>query len=110
MSDARFLIREASDGRLRGTARAGKEGGILFFSIPYDEGWHVTVDGRPAETCCIGQAFLGVELEEGDHDVSLKYTPPGFRSGALISILSLLIFLGWLIMYKIRYKKEKKNL
>lgn len=43
-----------------------KDNQKLLFSIPYDKGWKVLVDGEPAETEKIGDAFLAVALEPGN--------------------------------------------
>lgn len=88
------------DDRLSGTvdvsARAlgyseGKA--VMFFSIPYDEGWQLTVDGEPAETCKVFDTFLGAELPDGTHEIGLRFLPQGLREGAALSAGSLLLLL-----------------
>lgn len=59
---------------MKGTIDAG-EGGTLFLTIPYDEGWTVTVDGKEAITRPVWKAFTGVELKAGTHTVELRYYP-----------------------------------
>ena len=34
----------------------------------------------------MGDAFLAVDLEPGEHQVSLTYTPPGFVPGMAVSV------------------------
>ena len=70
-----------------------KEEGTLLLTIPYDEGWTITVDGETTQQYAIGKALTGIHLTEGTHDISMKYTPPGFRTGCIISLLCLLLFL-----------------
>ena len=67
----------------------------LFLSIPFDEGWTAKVDGQEVEVKKLNGAFIGIELTKGNHDIELKYTPPGFKIGMGISIVSVtaLIFL-----------------
>ena len=79
----------------------------LFFSIPYDKGWKVTIDGKEAKTHKIGDAFLGVNIYSGKHKVSLKYTPPGFTVGWKITVLSAAIFL---ILCKIIHSRKLRQL
>ena len=59
---------------MKGTIDAG-EGGTLFLTIPYDEGWTVMVDGKEAITRPVWKAFTGVELTAGTHTVELRYYP-----------------------------------
>ena len=65
-----------------------KEDGLLFLSIPYAEGWSAVVDGENAEITPIQDALMGIRLSAGSHDISLKYTPAGFKAGLIISIAS----------------------
>ena len=65
-----------------------KEDGLMFMSIPYAEGWSAEVDGNPVEIVSIQDALMGIKLEKGSHDISLKYTPAGFKEGVLISAVS----------------------
>ncbi|MDP4164160.1 MAG: YfhO family protein [Bacillota bacterium] len=68
------------------------DGGLLFLSIPYDPGWSANVDGKPVETTNIHDAFLGIQLKGGHHRIQLSYLPPGFKTGAVVSLISLLLF------------------
>jgi hypothetical protein len=52
-------------------------------------GWEATVDGKPAEVTRTNGIFCGIRLPPGVHAVRLRYTPPGFRAGMAISLLTL---------------------
>ena len=67
--------------------------GILFTSIPYEEGWTVYVDDVPVETSAFADAFLSVPLTAGEHQVRMEYMPVGLEQGTVISLASLLILL-----------------
>lgn len=66
---------------------------ILCFSIPYDKGWNVTVDGTEVKTQKINIGLLGIEIKEGKHNVELTYQPPLLRVGILVSILSCIMLI-----------------
>lgn len=67
-----------------------KEDGVLFTSIPYSSGWKVILDGEPVvSTPLVHHAFLGIELPAGDHSLTFTYTPPGFKEGCLLSLITL---------------------
>ena len=108
-SDRFFQIQSFSERSFRGTVHA-EEDQILMFSIPYDKGWKVLVDGKESKTEKIGNAFLGVALGEGVHKVSLSYTPEGFSLGLKASLLCLLLFAGSCIWTARREKAKKKRL
>lgn len=80
---------------------------VLFFSIPYSSGWRVTVDNVKVETYKVQGGFLGVALEEGYHDVTLQFTPPGFKIGVIVTGIGVLIYLLLLIK---EFKFGKKRL
>ncbi|MCI8401771.1 MAG: YfhO family protein [Lachnospiraceae bacterium] len=82
--------------------------GILFTSIPYEEGWTVTVDGVTAETSAYADAFLSLSLSAGDHTIVMTYVPAGLREGAMLSLISLAILSVAVIICLIRYRKERR--
>jgi uncharacterized membrane protein YfhO len=69
---------------------------MLFFSIPFDQGWKVEVDGEEVEPLMANIGFIGVPLEAGEHQIKLKYNVPYFGMGLTVSLLSLLVYLAML--------------
>lgn len=89
-------LTEFSDTKLSGQVNAQQDG-ILYLSIPYEEGWSVWVDGQKSEVISVFDAMCGVKLSSGSHEIVLKYSPKGFILGLLISIGSVMILiLLWL--------------
>ncbi len=64
------------------------EGGTMFTSIPYDKGWKIWVDGTAVSGRSVFDAFLGVDLEPGEHKIRLSYEPQGLKTGAVITGVS----------------------
>lgn len=87
-SDEMALL-EWGVGFLRGTVSAGPDQ-IMFTSLPYDPGWSVYIDGEPAETCSFADALLCFAVPEGDHEILLRYTAEGLRSGVMITFCGLI--------------------
>ncbi|MBQ1739565.1 MAG: YfhO family protein, partial [Clostridiales bacterium] len=79
-SDEQLFVSEYDTTSLSGHIDV-KEDGLLFLSIPYAEGWSAVVDGENAEITPIQDALMGIRLKAGSHDISLKYTPAGFKAG-----------------------------
>ena len=84
------------------------EDGLLFFSIPYAEGWTAEVDGKAVETVAIQDAFLGIMLGKGSHDIKISYTPAGFKAGLAITCVSLFC-IAVLIAVPLILDKVRKN-
>lgn len=97
------------DRRLKGSVDAG-DGGTLFTSIPYDEGWAVTVDGEEKSAKQVFGAFLGIELLPGSHVIELTYMPKGLKEGAAISAVSLLVLAGAAILARRRKMRRRRRI
>lgn len=85
---SQWEIMEWEDTRLAGTIRCDQEG-MMMTTVPYDPGWSVYVDGKKASVQKVLGAFIGVSLTRGEHKLEWSYCPPGFRSGAVISAVSI---------------------
>ena len=100
-----FTIEKFTDTYIKGTVTATEEKNTLFFSIPYEKGWQVYVDGKKTSYKALYDAFVGIELDKGEHEIELKYSVPGLKLGACISSISLIITIIYLYMER---KSEKK--
>lgn len=83
-------LEEKSSSKLTGKVTL-QEDGYLMFSIPYDEGWSLCVDGKKVEVNKLIDGLIGTQLTKGSHDIVLKYMPPGRRIGMLLSIIGLIL-------------------
>jgi len=80
------------------------DGGFLFLTVPYSEGWTCTVDGNPSEIVPIGDALMGIDLEAGTHTVRLVYAPAGITAGIVISFVSLISLIAILLLTNVKKK------
>ena len=85
-----------SENRFQGTIFP-KTKKMLFFSIPYDKGWHAQVDGKSVQPMLCNIGFMGLILEPGKHTVELFYRPPWFYASLLVTIVALLIYLALIV-------------
>ncbi len=72
--------------------------GLLMLSVPYESGWTLKVDGVETEIELFEDTFIGTNLTEGKHTISLSYRPEGFTAGVVISIVSVIIFAGMCVI------------
>ncbi len=93
--------------KVEGLVTAGEDG-MLFLTIPYDEGWKISVDGEVVEAYRVGEAFTGIDLEKGEHHITMEFTPRGFWEGTGISLICMILYMisGMLEGQK-KKKKEK---
>ena len=91
---------------LKGTVNMNRER-LLFFSIPYDEGWSIYVDGEEKELLKVNIGFMGVVISKGKHKVELVHQTPRSTLLNSLSILGLLIY-GLMIF--LTWKKREENL
>lgn len=86
-------VESFTDTKISGTVNLS-ESGILYTSIPYDEGWTVTVDGKEIDKkdlLAIGDALLAIRIDGGSHTIELSYTPKGMFIGIGISVFALAV-------------------
>lgn len=74
--------------------------------IAYDQGWSVIVDGKQVEIIKANDAFLGFEVDKGQHTIELRYKAPGLVLGLFLSAGSLLIIIVFMLMQKKSIKRQ----
>lgn len=119
-------VTEQTGHSIKGTITAATDG-TMFFSLPYDKGWKVYVDGSPVETFSVDHgeekvetedgryetietddgAFLGAMLPAGTHEVAIVYTAPGAVPGAIISGIALALLLIPLVQWILRRRAAR---
>ena len=100
-------LTEFSTTRLAGTIDCDRDG-LLYTSIPQNGNWHVYVDGQEVETVLVGEAMTAVYLDQGYHEIVMRYRNPAFSLGWKLTLLSAGILAGlYLWVYPARNKKGK---
>lgn len=95
-----FNLISVKTGELEGEVQAG-ENQVLFTSIPYEKGWSVYVDGEEKEIQpLINEAFLGVDVEKGKHNIKFVYETPGRKIGICVSLISTFVFVMLLFCFR----------
>ncbi len=97
-------IQSYSGGHILGSITS-KQNEELVFSLAYNEGWTVLVDGKKADTHSVDLGFMGVALEAGEHTIELIFTPRHLMPGVMISIIAAGLYIIMLI-YSFKYRKR----
>lgn len=92
-----------TDTDIRGTINAD-DNGILFTSIPYEEGWKIYIDGKRVQTTKLIDTFLGAKIQDGQHEVRLLFRPDYLYISAAISFAGVL-----LLIVIIFYERKRKG-
>lgn len=83
---------------------------MVYFSIPDDNGWQVTSQGKDLEKNLLTNGMIGLYLEKGKHDIEFNYVSPHAKTGKLLAIGSLVLFLLLLVVTLLKSKKETVTL
>lgn len=102
-----ITIREkgSDDSQLSGdfTAEAGQK---LFFTIPYDEGWTLKIDGIKTKITKTAGLFMVADAPEGSHHYQLTFFPQGLNIGLIAGCSALVAFIIWIVIWR----KDRKSM
>ena len=79
---------DSLEGRIKPASK-----GYLVLTVPYEPGWTLYVDGEKTPIELFDGLFISAPLTPGDHVIRIEFFPRGLKTGALISLLSLIISL-----------------
>ena len=83
--------------------------GMVFFSVPYDDGWSATVNGEEVTVEKVDYGFVAVRADAGDSEIVFHYRTPGLALGALLSLVGILLLLLYLfVMRRMKVKASYK--
>lgn len=82
---------------------------LMFFSVPYDEGWSATVNGEKVEIEKVNVGFMAVEIPKGKATVEFNYKTPGLTLGLYISASAFILFILYTLFYFLLKKKHPEK-
>ncbi len=71
---------------------------LMFFSVPYEEGWQATVNGAPALIEKANVGFMAVRVPAGQSTIRFDYVTPGLMLGAKITLAALAVLALYLLL------------
>ncbi|SFE48250.1 Uncharacterized membrane protein YfhO [Sharpea azabuensis] len=77
---------------------------VVFFSIPNDSGWEITVNGKNANTLSVNYGLLGICCSAGNNQITAVYHTPGWVLGLVCSGAFLLI---WILLVLVNQHHRK---
>ena len=106
LKTSQFIPTVFEDGAVEGEYTA-KDDGNLLLSVPYDEGWSVTINGAAAELMPAADKGMScLSVQKGTNRIVMAYKTPGALAGLVVSLTtaSSLIAAG---LYT-RHKKSRR--
>ncbi len=71
--------------------------GYIATSIPNDNGFKITIDGKEVNCETVNKYFLGAKIPSGKHHVVISYEIPGFKIGLLLTIIGIITLMMLMI-------------
>ena len=102
-----FKIIQDSQYILNGTIYTNDNNDKVFFTIPYDDGLKVYINGKRSKINREFNTFISVNIAKGNNNIKIKYTPKGFIIGLILSIITFVNILA--ISLHLRFKKKSKS-
>ena len=91
--------------------KTGDSKELVFFSIPYEDGWKATVNGKSADVEKVNVGFMAVAVPANtESTIVFTYHTPGLSSGIIVTVVGAIILALYLILYKSPKKREETGL
>lgn len=91
-----------------GTVSALKNS-MLYIPIPYDENWSAYVDNELVEIYKANYLFCAIQMPKGEHTVRLVYNNKVFHVGVILSIVSAIILIVFILLYELVIRRRKSG-
>ena len=85
-------LQKITDSHLTGSVSVDRNSRLLF-TIPFDSGWKIFIDGKETKPDKSIDLFISCEIKEGTHFYELKYFPTGMKVSSIVTLFSLFLLL-----------------
>ena len=79
---------------------------LVFFSVPYDDGFTATVNGQPAAIEKVDHGLMAVRVPAGAAEIVFTYHTPGLALSAGISLAGLAAYAVYIMLL---YRRRKRK-
>ena len=81
----------------------------MLITLPFEMGYHIFVDGIEVSYIDYHNAMLSIPVSAGEHMIKIAYFTPGLKAGIVISLISVLLFICFVVNDHKRIKNLKIN-
>ena len=82
---------------------------LVFSEMYYPHGWSVNIDKQKASVFPVNYVLRGLRVPAGKHTIEFTFDPPVIRTGGMIRLLTLLVFISVVTLFGYQRFKEKSN-
>ncbi len=75
-----------------------EESTLVFFSVPYDDGFSATVNGQEARIEKVDNGLMAIRVPGGHAEISFVYKTPGLDTGMQVSLTGLALYAVYLLI------------
>ncbi len=105
---ARSDMKAAADDSGVEISLSAKEAGDLVIKMPYEAGYSILVDGAETEYHAYRNAFISIPVNDGEHNIRIRYFTPLLKEGIIVSIISAMIGMLVMILYHRKHFTSEK--
>ena len=84
----------------------GEKERLVYFSVPNDSGWQVSVNGKDTDIIEINGRMMGIIVPAGRAEIEARFIPPGLKIGAAVSAVTIV---GVSLYCLIDWQRKKKK-
>nr|WP_231852565.1 YfhO family protein [Streptococcus sp. DD13] len=81
----------------------------ILYTIPFDKGWSARLNGTPVPITAAQTGFMKVDIPKGKGEVVLTFIPEGFKTGLLLSMSGIVLFVGYHLLRKKKSRLKRRN-
>lgn len=90
-----------TDSGFKATVDNKGDDNLMFFSVPYDEGFTAYVNGEQVEIEKVNVGFMAVKIDgHSTSEIEFVYKTPGLQIGGIISAIGFLVFALYMVITK----------
>lgn len=84
------------------------EENLVFFSVPYEDGWSAYVNGEKVEIEKVNISFMAVKVDgNSTSEIKFEYKTPGLSLGFAITLISGIVYIGYIgFLYYIKKRNK----
>lgn len=77
--------------RLTYKARSANGGVAVFSEVYFPWGWHVTIDGKPAELGRVNYVLRALNIPAGEHEVEMVFDPQSLHTTDMLARIAIIL-------------------
>ena len=82
---------------------------LVFFSVPYDDGFTAAVNGRKADILRVDEGLMAVLCPAGKSTIDFVYQPAGIRLSKAVTRAALVVFAAYTVYFVWDDRKKRKH-